>query len=156
MEGNVNQDEGHRYMRRRSIVILDVGGEKFIALKRTLARLPTTRLGKLVRAQSVRFPVLWTQSWYGQLWYFSKILEYCDEFFPGETLEYFFDKNPENFTSILDIYRTGTGRLHFFNLIWYGFFRAPYNRIRLCFSVRKRSRVLEYWPIFSRSEINAA
>ena len=36
-----------------------------------------------------------------------KILENCDEYTPGKTPEYFFDKNPENFSAILDIYRTG-------------------------------------------------
>ena len=68
--------------------------------------------------------------------YFSKILEFCDEFVPGETLEFFFDKNPENFTSILNIYRTGAGIMSFHyiqNQMW--FFRSPCNRIRLCFSV---------------------
>ena len=68
--------------------------------------------------------------------YFSKILEFCDEFVPGETLEFFFDKNPENFTSILNIYRTGAGIMLFpyiQNQMW--FFRSPCNRIRLCFSV---------------------
>ena len=54
MEANTNPDEDRHYIRSSSIVILDVGGEKFIALKRTLARLPTTRLGKLVRAETVR------------------------------------------------------------------------------------------------------
>ena len=51
-----NPDEDRHYIRSSSIAILDVGGEKFIALKRTLARLPTTRLGKLVRAETVRCP----------------------------------------------------------------------------------------------------
>ena len=37
-------------------------------------------------------------------------MEYCDEFTPGETPEYFFDKNPEHFSSILNVYRTG--KLH--------------------------------------------
>ena len=58
VEANTNPDEDRHYMRSSSIVILDVGGEKFIALKRTLARFPTTRLGKLVRANTVRCPVL--------------------------------------------------------------------------------------------------
>ena len=37
-------------------------------------------------------------------------MEHCDEFVPGDVPEYFFDKNPENFSSILNIYRTG--KLH--------------------------------------------
>ena len=37
-----------------------------------------------------------------------KMLELCDEFIPGDVPEYFFDKNPENFPAILDMYRTST------------------------------------------------
>ena len=54
-------------------------------------RFPATRLGKLMRADTV-----------------AKMLELCDEFIPGEVPEYFFDKNPENFPAILDMYRTST------------------------------------------------
>ena len=36
-----------------------------------------------------------------------KILELCEEFTPGERPEYFFDRNPDNFPSILDMYRNG-------------------------------------------------
>ena len=35
-----------------------------------------------------------------------EILHYCEEFFPGEPPEYFFDRNPENFPAILDMYRS--------------------------------------------------
>ena len=38
------------------------------------------------------------------------ILSLCDEFTPGETPEFFFDRNPDNFPAILNLYRTG--RLH--------------------------------------------
>ena len=38
------------------------------------------------------------------------ILELCDEFTPGENPEFFFDRNPDNFPAILNLYRTG--RLH--------------------------------------------
>ena len=51
-------------------------------------RFPATRLGKLMRADAV-----------------DKILELCEEFVPGDVPEYFFDKNPENFPAILDMYR---------------------------------------------------
>ena len=85
------------------------------------------RLGKLVRAKTVRC-VRWTNlqtvtyrlhararciRMHHQtpntkpIRCCSKVLEHCDEFLPGDTPEYFFDKNPENFTSILNIYRTG-------------------------------------------------
>ena len=37
----------------------------------------------------------------------SQILELCDEFVPGNPPEFFFDRNPENFPTILNIYRTG-------------------------------------------------
>ena len=47
------------------------------------------RLGKLMRAESIE-----------------EILYYCEEFFPGEPPEYFFDRNPDNFPQILDMYRS--------------------------------------------------
>ena len=34
-----------------------------------------------------------------------RILELCDEFVPGDPPEYFFDKNPENFSAILELHR---------------------------------------------------
>ena len=71
-------------------VTLDVGGEIFTTTKKVLAKYPNTRLGKLMRATSLE-----------------KILELCDEFTPAERPEYFFDRNPDNFPSILDMYRTG-------------------------------------------------
>ena len=70
-------------------VILDVGGDRFTALRTTLERYPNTRLGKVVRASTVE-----------------QILKNCDEFVPGETPEYFFDRNPDNFPAILNMYRT--------------------------------------------------
>ena len=57
----------------------------------TFYRFPATRLGKLMRASSVE-----------------KILELCEEFVPGDVPEFFFDKHPENFPAILDMYRTST------------------------------------------------
>ena len=36
-----------------------------------------------------------------------KFLELCEEFIPGELPEYFFDRNQDNFPSILDMYRNG-------------------------------------------------
>ena len=52
-------------------------------------RYPNTKLGMLVVSDSV-----------------TKILTYCDEYVPGRTPEYFFDRNPENFAAILNFYRT--------------------------------------------------
>ena len=49
-----------------------------------------SRLGKLVRADTIE-----------------KVLELCDEFTPGDPPEYFFDRNPDNFPAILNMYRTG-------------------------------------------------
>lgn len=36
---------------------------------------------------------------------FLGILALCDEFIPGDPPEYFFDKNPENFSAILEMHR---------------------------------------------------
>ena len=62
----------------RSAVILDVGGERFSATRSPLLNSPASRLGKLMRAETIE-----------------KILEQCDEFIPGEVPEYFFDKVSE-------------------------------------------------------------
>ena len=47
-----------------------------------------SRLGRLMRAESV-----------------GAILELCDEFTPGHPPVYYFDRNPDNFISILNMYR---------------------------------------------------
>ena len=75
----------------KKTVILDVGGDRFTAMRSTLQKYPATRLGKLMRASTIE-----------------KILEYCDEFVPGNPPEYFFDRNPDNFPAILNMYRTNT------------------------------------------------
>ena len=93
-------------------VILDVGGERFNTFRTTLERYPTTRLGKLMRASSIK-----------------EVLDLCDESIPGETPEYFFDKNPDNFLVILDMYRTK--KFHLFH--------------NGCALVLQRN--LEYWNI---------
>ena len=46
----------------RNVVILDVGGERFSATRATLLNYPASRLGKLMRAETI-----------------DKILEQCDE-----------------------------------------------------------------------------
>ena len=63
--------------RRHSSVVLDVGGEKFSARRCLLARFPTTRLGRLVRATRLE-----------------TVLDLCDEvtLSPRQPPEFFFDK----------------------------------------------------------------
>ena len=36
-----------------------------------------------------------------------EILALCDEYVPGDPPEFFFDRNPENFPSVLEMYRSG-------------------------------------------------
>ena len=52
-------------------VILDVGGERFSATRATLLNYPASRLGKLMRAETIE-----------------KILEQCDEFVPGKVVTF--------------------------------------------------------------------
>ena len=74
----------------RKYVIIDVGGERFQADRNSFLRYPNTRLGKLMSCSVV-----------------ADILQHCEEFIPGDPPEYFFDKNPENFASVLEMYRSG-------------------------------------------------
>ena len=75
-----------------------MGGERFAAQRNYLLRWPTTRLGKLMRAASIQVSMMMASIT-------QRILELCDEFVPGDPPEYFFDKNPENFHSILELHR---------------------------------------------------
>ena len=110
------EDEGlQNNEKQKQFVIIDVGGERYQANRDSFLKYPNTRLGKLMNSSSI-----------------VEILTLCEEYIPGNPPEYFFDKNPENFPSVLEMYRSGnfhipdSGRGNISNLIMHNY---PLNHI---------------------------
>ena len=85
----VTTNPSHLVQRR---IILNVGGIRHEVLWKTLERMPKSRLGKLRYAKNVK-----------------EIEELCDDY-SVEEAEFFFDRSPRSFSSVLNFYRTG--KLH--------------------------------------------
>ncbi|KAM7538520.1 hypothetical protein Aperf_G00000047322 [Anoplocephala perfoliata] len=74
---------------KSSRVILNVGGDRHEVLWRTLGKVPHSRLGRLQNAVTHK-----------------DIMQLCDDY-NIETNEYFFDRHPQTFGCVLNLYRTG-------------------------------------------------
>ncbi|CAF0756161.1 unnamed protein product [Rotaria sordida] len=85
-----------------SIAILNVGGVRHEVMWRTLARLPSTRLGRLARLRKSTVPSTGTMP-------HDELIRLCDDYDLSRG-EFFFDRHPRSFTSVINFYRTG--KLH--------------------------------------------
>lgn len=81
-----------QYKRENKRVTLNVGGERHEVMWKTLGRVPYSRLGRLRKAYS-----------------HEEILDLVDDYSLVEN-EFYFDRQPESFSAVVNLYRTG--KLH--------------------------------------------
>ena len=78
---------------KSGLVVLDVGGERYRTSRDAFLKYPNSRLGRLLSSSNI-----------------DEILTLCEEYTPSNPPEFFFDKNPENFSVVMELYRSG--KLH--------------------------------------------